>query len=75
MPELPEVETILRVIEPRLVGQRLLEAQFFSRRVVRGRADRIAARIEGRTIAAVRRHGKFLVLESRAARCSPSTWA
>lgn len=63
MPELPEVETILRVIEPRLVGQRLVEAQFFSKRVVRGRADRVAARIEGRKIVAVRRHGKFLVLE------------
>lgn len=63
MPELPEVETIRRALEPRLKGRRILAAEFFDRRVLRGEPVRVAARLRGQTIRAVRRYGKHLVLE------------
>ncbi|MBZ5623990.1 MAG: bifunctional DNA-formamidopyrimidine glycosylase/DNA-(apurinic or apyrimidinic site) lyase [Acidobacteriia bacterium] len=62
MPELPEVETVARSIAP-LVGRRILAAEFRCLRVLRGGdPDRMAARIQGRRIAAVKRYGKFILL-------------
>ena len=63
MPELPEVETIRRALEPRLLGRRLLEAQFFAWRVARRRGGRIAAQLRGQIVRALRRYGKHLVVE------------
>ncbi len=63
MPELPEVETIVRSVAPRLLGREIREARFYSRLVMRGDAARTAARLRGRRIEAVRRHGKFILVE------------
>ena len=62
MPELPEVETVVRSIAP-LVGRRIVSADFRCQRVLRG-ADpgAMAARIRGRTVAGVRRYGKFILV-------------
>ena len=62
MPELPEVETVVRSIAP-LVGRRIVSAEFRCPRVLRG-ADphALAARIQGRKIAGVRRYGKFILV-------------
>jgi formamidopyrimidine-DNA glycosylase len=57
MPELPEVETVVRSIAP-LVGRRIVSAEFRCRRVLRGGdPEQMAASVEGRRIASVRRHG------------------
>lgn len=62
MPELPEVETVTRSIAP-LVGRRIVSAEFRCLRILRGGdPDRMAARLAGRRIAAVKRYGKFIVL-------------
>jgi formamidopyrimidine-DNA glycosylase len=61
VPELPEVETILRTIAPRLLGSRIVDARFSSRLVMRSDPEQAAARLRGRTIATARRLGKFLV--------------
>ena len=62
MPELPEVETVARSIAP-LIGRRIVSAEFRSLRVLRGGdPDRMAARLAGRRIAAVKRYGKFIVV-------------
>ena len=62
MPELPEVETVTRSIAP-LVGRRIVSAEFRCVRILRGGdPDRMAARLAGRRIAAVKRYGKFIVL-------------
>jgi formamidopyrimidine-DNA glycosylase len=65
VPELPEVETVVRSIAP-LVGRRIVSAEFRCRRVLRG-ADPggMAARIQGCRIAGVRRYGKFILVALR----------
>jgi formamidopyrimidine-DNA glycosylase len=62
MPELPEVETVVRSIAP-LVGRRIVSAEFRCLRILRGgQPERLGARIEGRRITAVGRHGKFILI-------------
>ena len=62
MPELPEVETVVRSIAP-LVGRRIVSAEFSCLRVLRGGDPHaMAARIRGRRIAGIRRCGKFILV-------------
>ncbi len=63
MPELPEVETIRRLLAPRLTGRRIVRAEFPERRSLRGDPAKTAARLEGQTIRAVGRRGKHLLVE------------
>ena len=62
MPELPEVETVVRTVAPRLLGRQILRARFYSRFVMRDDAAKTAARLRGRRIEAVGRHGKFILI-------------
>jgi formamidopyrimidine-DNA glycosylase len=62
MPELPEVETVVRSLAP-LVGRRIVSAEFRSLRVLRGGdPDGMAAALAGRRIAGIERYGKFIVI-------------
>jgi formamidopyrimidine-DNA glycosylase len=63
VPELPEVETVLRTLAPHLCGRRVLEAHFYSRLVMRGDAEETAGRLRGLVIRAMERRGKFLVFD------------
>src|SRR5579884_2727835 len=63
MPELPEVETIVRSIAPHLTGRRILRAEFGSPHVTPGNRALLARRLAGRIITGVRRHGKFILVE------------
>jgi formamidopyrimidine-DNA glycosylase len=63
VPELPEVETVLRTIAPRVVGGRILDARFLSALVMRTDPEETAAKLRGRTITGARRLGKFLLFE------------
>src|SRR4051812_11352376 len=61
MPELPEVETVVRSIQP-LVGRRIATAEFRNLRVLRGGdPEYMSARLAGRRISEVKRYGKFIV--------------
>jgi formamidopyrimidine-DNA glycosylase len=79
MPELPEVETMRRGLA-RVAGRRIAAVEFPRSRVrpidVRPRPATLAARIAGRTIAAVHRRGKRVVLEltPAAAPGDPALW-
>lgn len=67
MPELPEVETVRRDLEPRLSGRQVASVEVGRARAVR-RHDDIAdlvGRLEGRTVASVDRRGKFLLVRLR----------
>src|ERR1700737_5279891 len=68
MPELPEVETIVRDLRPQLAGRRIESVQLTRDPAIRGRlvrfpdATRFVRRLRGRTIKSVERRGKYLVL-------------
>jgi formamidopyrimidine-DNA glycosylase len=63
MPELPEVETVRRQLEPEVVGRRIERAAITDHRLTRPEdPERIARRLEGRRIESVGRRGKYLLL-------------
>jgi formamidopyrimidine-DNA glycosylase len=59
MPELPEVETVVRTVAPRLAGRRLVEVRPFTKKPW-ARSLRKAA---GQTVRGVRRYGKYILLD------------
>jgi formamidopyrimidine-DNA glycosylase len=63
LPELPEVETVVRSITPHILGRTIQHAQFLSARVTRGGLDATAKAIARATIRAVRRRGKQILID------------
>ena len=64
MPELPEVETVARDLAPRLVGAEISGVRSSWARTLRTHeAEAFAAGVTGRTVEAVGRRGKQLVVE------------
>ena len=63
MPELPEVETVVRSLAPLLTGRQIIDARFTSRLVVRQDFDQLAGYVRGQRVRSVRRHGKFILIE------------
>jgi formamidopyrimidine-DNA glycosylase len=63
VPELPEVEMVVRSIAPRIEGRRIRSARFSSRLVLRADPGKTAAEISGRRVGTVRRHGKFILID------------
>lgn len=62
MPELPEVETVVRTLRPAIVGRRILNAEITGNRVLIGTARKTAAALAGRKVVAVERYGKFIAI-------------
>ena len=78
MPELPEVETIVRTLRPLVTGRRILDAEFRSRdangapspalrRILPESADEFLDGIRSACIEGVRRYGKNLIFDLRPA--------
>ncbi len=63
MPELPEVECIARSLRPYLEGHCIRRVEFRSPLAAGGRPAELALWLAGRRIGAVRRRGKYLILE------------
>ncbi len=64
MPELPEVETVVRQLRPRLVGRTLVGAAASWRRTVGDLAPaELRRRLVGKRIAAVTRRAKYVVVD------------
>ena len=64
MPELPEVETIRRQLEPRIRGARVERLEVLDPRWTRPAPPReVEASVSGRTIETLRRRGKYLLLD------------
>ncbi|MBS1834366.1 MAG: bifunctional DNA-formamidopyrimidine glycosylase/DNA-(apurinic or apyrimidinic site) lyase [Acidobacteria bacterium] len=63
MPELPEVENVVRSIAPYLLGRTIARAEFGSPWVTPGDRDLLARQLQGRRIERVRRHGKFILVD------------
>jgi formamidopyrimidine-DNA glycosylase len=62
MPELPEVETVMRSLRPYLDGRLIRSAAFRQLRVLRGDAQETARRLAGRKITRLERRGKFIMM-------------
>ncbi len=63
MPELPEVETVRRQLEPELVGKRIEAASVLDDRLTRPESPRALERaVAGREVTAVARRGKYLLI-------------
>ncbi|MDN5601426.1 MAG: bifunctional DNA-formamidopyrimidine glycosylase/DNA-(apurinic or apyrimidinic site) lyase [Brachybacterium sp.] len=63
MPELPEVEVVRRGLVPRTVGRTVERIELLDPRIIRrqsGGIDRLRAGLQGTTLTAVVRRGKFL---------------
>jgi formamidopyrimidine-DNA glycosylase len=62
MPELPEVETVVRTLAPKVCGRIIRQAEFYSALILRHCREPIHERLEGRTIQSVQRRGKHIVM-------------
>ena len=63
MPELPEVETIRRQLEPAVVGSKIVAARVLDERWTRPEKPAVIERaVTGRVIESVGRRGKYLIL-------------
>jgi formamidopyrimidine-DNA glycosylase len=63
VPELPEVETVVRELRPQLVGQRILSVRASKKTLRKPWATTWAAKIRGRLVQAIRRRGKWIVVD------------
>jgi formamidopyrimidine-DNA glycosylase len=69
MPELPEVESVRRQLEPALVGRRFERVAIDDPRLVRPyEPAEVAAELEGERVAALERRGKYLVVRFESGR-------
>jgi formamidopyrimidine-DNA glycosylase len=71
MPELPEVETIRRELEREVVGRRLVRCVYLRRDMLVGERQDGGRSLAGRTIVAVQRQGKVLLMLLSAPARSP----
>jgi formamidopyrimidine-DNA glycosylase len=63
MPELPEVETVLRGLRKRMLGRRIIEVEVLHAGIIAGDAENFISQIEGKAAIAVQRKGKVLAVE------------
>src|SRR5947208_10342342 len=69
MPELPEVETVRRQLEPKLLGRRLERVEIQDPRLTRPFDPAgVAADLEGERVAALERRGKYLIVRFESGR-------
>ena len=69
MPELPEVETVRRRLEPVLVGRTFEHVDIHDARLVRPHEPaEVAAELSGERVAAIERRGKYLIVRFESGR-------
>jgi formamidopyrimidine-DNA glycosylase len=69
VPELPEVETVRRRLEPALVGRRFAHVEIHDPRLTRPEDPaEVAAELTGERVAAVERRGKYLIVRFESGR-------
>ena len=62
MPELPEVETVIRTLRPLIVGRRILNSEFRQLRILRGSPHETMEGLVGRKVTGIDRYGKFIAI-------------
>jgi formamidopyrimidine-DNA glycosylase len=69
MPELPEVEVLVRHLRPLVCGRRISGVEVLRTRVVRPTAvEELRSKLRGATFSGLKRRGKYLVFELKAGR-------
>lgn len=64
MPELPEVETIRRSLEPKIIGLRIQEVAVFNEKTIKSPSPHLfTASLQGEEITGLDRWGKYLIIE------------
>lgn len=63
MPELPEVETVRRMLETHLVGRTVRSVRLSGLKLREPVPRALPRQIRGRTLTGVRRHGKYLLID------------
>ena len=63
MPELPEVETIVRGLREKITGKRIQDVQLLMPEIVRCDTDHFFGNLKGQIIKTVNRRGKFIIFE------------
>jgi formamidopyrimidine-DNA glycosylase len=63
MPEMPEVETLVRKLRGEIVGRRIVKVTLSGFRLRRPIANDFAEKLRGRTIKRLRRRGKYIIAE------------
>src|SRR6185437_10101925 len=63
VPELPEVETVVRSVAPHALGRTIQDVELFSRRVTRCNLQQTAAAMRGAMINGIRRRGKQILFD------------
>src|SRR5882762_2198820 len=63
MPELPEVETVRRMLETHLVGRTVRSLRLSGARLREPIPRGLPGQIRGRSLTGVRRHGKYLLVD------------
>lgn len=74
MPELPEVETVRRGLEPTLAGRRILWARAHRPDLRWPLPERFAERLSGAFVRALRRRSKYLLIDLERASGPAETW-
>jgi formamidopyrimidine-DNA glycosylase len=64
MPSLPELEVYRRELGPKIVGRVVTDVEPLDYRVVRADVDMMQRELVGRTLSAIRRYGKWLMLST-----------
>ena len=62
MPELPEVETVKKMLEPDLVGKVFARPKVFVKRAIGNPLEEYCSGVEGRKVLSLSRRGKYLLL-------------
>jgi len=60
MPELPEVETVRRIIEPRIINKTIAKVEVYFDRLVLSNLDEFKNNLQNKKILSVDRYGKYL---------------
>jgi formamidopyrimidine-DNA glycosylase len=63
VPELPEVETVVRELRPRLVGRKFRSVEVSDKELRRPWKAEWAAQVSGRRVVAMHRRGKWIVID------------
>ncbi|MGB9698527.1 MAG: bifunctional DNA-formamidopyrimidine glycosylase/DNA-(apurinic or apyrimidinic site) lyase [Thermodesulfobacteriota bacterium] len=62
MPELPEVETIVRNLREKLIGLQIGEVKIFLKKCIQGSGVNFEKNLIGRRISAIERRGKYIII-------------